>query len=136
MKRIAKALLGSLLLFAIALGGRYLIAEWYIKRAIETVQQSFANLQRNSQLQMQAIKDRQAAEQEQQRLIALQKQQADDAAARANTEKEKAWNAYYKEPKGCDNWHSDAEMVKCVNYKMNERQKFETLWSAGKTLRS
>lgn len=136
MKRTGKALLASVLLVVIALLGRYAIAEWYIHRATETAQKSIARIQESSQRQLQVIQDKQAADKEQQRLAALQRQQGEDVEARANAEKEKAWSAFYKERKDCLNWQSDKHMVECVNYKMKERQKFEQQWTLGAVTRT
>ncbi len=51
--------------------------------------------------------------------------------AAAQRAKEQAWDATYQEPKGCDNWKTDAQMVACVDGKNAARRAFDQRWDAG-----
>lgn len=57
----------------------------------------------------------------------------DQAQARFTEQaaKDAAWDRFYHDPEGCDNWRTDAWMVKCLTYKTNEKHEFERLWAAG-----
>lgn len=102
---------------------------WYVREASKVATQSMSNIAANSQKQLQAIKDRQIAEQQEKELKAVQVQLAQQAADKAAAEKERGWNSYYKEPKHCLNWQTDKQMVECINFKMAEKQKFDQLWA-------
>jgi hypothetical protein len=57
--------------------------------------------------------------------------QVAQAAAMSKQRHDEAWSIYYKPQQGCDNWESDAHMVKCVNHKMRAKEEFERKWAAG-----
>ena len=42
-----------------------------------------------------------------------------------------AWDKFYQEPRGCDNWQSDQHMVECLSFKSHAKAEFERKWAAG-----
>ncbi|WP_341304334.1 hypothetical protein [Pseudomonas sp. TMP25] len=99
-----------------------------------TIKHMGQQLQEHSVKLQQDIKDR-----NKQPLALPPKQAASDpfeaqvakAAAESKQRHDSAWEAYYQQPKGCDNWQSDAQMVNCVNDKMRAKKEFEEKWAAG-----
>ncbi len=45
--------------------------------------------------------------------------------------REVAWKAWYKIPRGCDDWRSDDQMVECINHRMSARRAFDQRWAVG-----
>ncbi len=43
----------------------------------------------------------------------------------------RAFHASYQDPKGCDNWKTDAQMVACVDQKNTAKREFDRKWDAG-----
>lgn len=90
----------------------------------------------------QQIKEQQQARQaqtEQAAEYALQQQLEERAKAAEETRlqadldmrRRAAWNQFYKEPRGCNNWQSDQHMVECQNSKMRAKVEFDRKWVAG-----
>lgn len=42
-----------------------------------------------------------------------------------------AWDKFYQEPRGCDNWQSDQHMVECLSLKSHAKAEFQRKWAAG-----
>lgn len=57
---------------------------------------------------------------------------AEGASATTRTQRQHdiAWNIYYQEPRGCDNWRSDQHMVECLEHNSRARREFEQKWTA------
>ena len=103
------------------------VATQQIKQIEATLQQAQAQQQRQLMLaQQKKAADAQAAR--------LARQQYEEQALRQAIEdrvKNVAWDRYYHDPEGCDNWRTDAQMVKCLTYKTNEKNEFDRRWAAG-----
>ncbi|WP_313263123.1 hypothetical protein [Stutzerimonas kunmingensis] len=82
--------------------------------------------------------DRTAAAEASKQAALRQKQQQDTYDAlvmKAHAESEKrrqeAWTAFFVPKRGCDVWHSDSEMVECVNHEIRAKRDFDQKWAAG-----
>jgi len=60
-------------------------------------------------------------------------QAAEDMHLNAERERRRnaAWDQFYQEPRGCDNWQSDQHMVECLSLKSHAKAEFERKWPAG-----
>lgn len=43
----------------------------------------------------------------------------------------RAFDVSYQDPKGCDNWKTDAQMVACVDHRNTAKREFDRQWNAG-----
>ncbi|WP_417542046.1 hypothetical protein [Methylophaga thalassica] len=99
------------------------------QRMIENAQQA-QNKILEQQLQLQRQKQQEA------NAKALAEQRAQERAFQIQQEKamyEQAFDEWYKQPEGCDNWRSQSHMVECVNHKMRARNEFEAIYNKPKT---
>ncbi|MCP8465903.1 hypothetical protein NK553_18285 [Pseudomonas sp. ZM23] len=53
------------------------------------------------------------------------------AADESQRQHDAAWEKYYQEPRGCNNWRTDQQMVECLEYKSRAKREFEQKWAAG-----
>ena len=101
--------------------------------ATATIKHMGQQLQETSVQIQQDIKNRQQSKPQQPTKPAPDPYEAQvaKAAAESKQQHDAAWANYYQQPKGCDQWKSDAHMVECVNHKMRAKKEFEAKWAGG-----
>lgn len=127
-------LAGLLSTVAIAVGGYYMRVVIVEKYAVQQLNQIQAAQQRMQDIQQQRIEAQQQAQaQRVQDQLSAATRQAEEARIRAAQDRAKdaAWNRFYREPKGCDNWKTDQQMVECLTYKTKAKTEFDGKWAAG-----
>ncbi|SFK17647.1 hypothetical protein [Methylophaga sulfidovorans] len=98
------------------------------KQMLENAQQA-QNKIVEQQLQLQRQKKQEAAAK------AIAEQRAQERAFKIQQEKaryEQAFEDWYKQPEGCDNWRSQSHMVECVNHKMRAKNEFKAIYNKPK----
>lgn len=88
-----------------------------VERSLETQQKLLAKQEEAKRLRQEEAA-RQKLESERRARAAVEQQ-------RLRLEREKAFEASYKAPDGCDNWISDSHMVQCVNHRMRAKAEFD-----------
>ncbi len=127
MGMIIKIALGILLAMSIMFIGKLVFTSFALKRL------NLAIIEENKKLNEAHIKKVQLkkAEKKKKREQARKKEIQNRIAREKMRLKEQAWSKWYKEPKGCDSWTSDAHMVECTNHRMKSKQEFNVLWNNG-----
>ena len=144
MSTVFKAVLGAVLAALLILVLRIAFFEYITYRVKEEIGGAMEEtnrvlLEEQQRIQQQqwasaeaAQRQRQLQEQQRQAKAAANAEQRrrKRAAVKRQKEKERAWDAWYQEPEGCDNYDSNERMVKCVNHMMVAKKNFDRLWRA------
>ena len=124
-------LVGTVAIALIGYYGRIAVIENMAERQILSAQRI------QQQITEQQLARQQQAAQADAAIRQLKRDQMAQAAEdmRLNAERERrrsaAWNKFYQEPRGCNNWQSDQHMVECLSLKSHAKAEFERKWSAG-----
>jgi hypothetical protein len=124
-------LIGTVAIALTGYYGRIAIIENMAERQIAHAQRA------QQQIKEQQLARQQHAAQSDAAIRQLKRDQMAQATEdmRLNAERERrrnaAWNQFYQEPRGCDNWQSDQHMVECLSLKSHAKTEFERKWSAG-----
>lgn len=109
---------------------------WLAQRALEGFQQQVQQMSEQSrrQAEQQRLERERIARLRAEAAAAQQRAQAQAAqAAREEAERrERAWNAYYRKPRHCDDPTTMAVMVECGNEHIRAKRRFDELYDAGK----
>ena len=151
--KLAWVLQRTLIKAAVGLGVGLLI--WFV--SMKVITNTFSNMQKDMLANTQAAQERARAsvqdaqakqeferqqrqirqtmsQHESQRQIAAEQQRNSDALVaqiEQQRKKDEAWQEFYKEPRGCNNWQTDQQMVDCQNRKLRAKREFERKWDAG-----
>ncbi|MOA05070.1 hypothetical protein D3C78_1246510 [compost metagenome] len=120
-------LIGTIVTGLIMYYGRLAIIENMSQRQVAHAQAALQQLQQQNTQRQHQLQSSQRAQRQQDDYDA----QVMKAAAESQRQHDAAWEAFYKQPRGCDNWQSDSHMVECQNDRLRAKREFEQKWAAG-----
>jgi len=133
---IKKIIVGAVVGLLCLLVYRFIIFE-YMAYSVQNMSEKIIENSHEAQTKI-VEKQLQIQRQKQQEIEAkkVAEQRARERIAKAQQEKakyEQAFEDWYKQPKGCDNWRSQDHMVDCVNHKMRSQREFKATYNKADT---
>lgn len=127
-------LITAVVITVLAIGSyfaRIEIIKYMVKQQMESMQAALRQSQADQLRQHELALQREVVAAHTAQLANQQFEAEERVREEAQRAKDQAWDASYHEPKGCDNWRTDAQMVACLTDKTTAREVFDRRWLAG-----
>lgn len=124
-------LVGTIAIALIGYYGRIAVIENMAERQIARAQHAQQKIMAQQLARQQQVAQAAATTQQLQREKMAKAAEEVRLSAERERRRKAAWNQFYQDPRGCDNWQSDQHMVECLSLKSHAKAEFERKWSAG-----